>query len=110
MIAPPEPTVIPVKLSAKHGSALPLPADALKHLEKDGTNEANKQLINKAINYKNGRKQEQKMFSYINYYNHKEKLPSHYHPLVQYLEETEVKYHNDNLFENSPIGFPTRAQ
>jgi hypothetical protein len=50
------------------------------------------------------------LFNFNNYYNHREKLPQHYHPLVQYLEHTEVKYHNDNLFENSPIGFPTRAQ
>ena len=62
------------------------------------------------INYKNGRKQEPMLFNFNNYYNHREKLPQHYHPLVQYLEHTEVKYHNDNLFENSPIGFPTRAQ
>ena len=63
-----------------------------------------------AINYKNGRKQEPMLFNFNNYYNHREKLPQHYHPLVQYLEHTEVKYHNDNLFENSPIGFPTKAQ
>ena len=63
-----------------------------------------------AINYRNGRKQEPMLFNFNNYYNHREKLPQHYHPLVQYLENTEVKYHNDNLFENSPIGFPTKAQ
>ena len=62
------------------------------------------------INYENGRKKEPKMFNFSNYYNHREKLPRHYHPLVQFLEDSEVKYHNDNLFENSSIGFPTRAQ
>jgi hypothetical protein len=62
------------------------------------------------INYKNGKKIEPMLFSYTNYYSHREKLPQHFHPLVQYLENTELKYHNDNLYENSPIGFPTRAQ
>ena len=64
----------------------------------------------KPLNYKNGRKIEPSMFNYANYYSHREQLPRHYHPLVQYLESTELKYHNDNLFENSPTGFPTRAQ
>lgn len=62
------------------------------------------------LNYKNCRKLEPIMFNFTNYFVHKEKLPKHYHPLVQYLDKTEVKYHNDNLYENSPIGFPTRAQ
>jgi hypothetical protein len=62
------------------------------------------------INYKNGKKVEPVLLSFNNYFLHREKLPQHYHPLVQYLEKTELKYHNDNLYENSPIGFPTRAQ
>lgn len=64
----------------------------------------------KPIDYKNGRKIEQLMYSYDTYFKHKEKIPKHYYPLVQYLENVEVKYHNDNLFEDTPIGFPTRAQ
>lgn len=64
----------------------------------------------KSINYKNGRKLEPAMFSYSNYYTHREKLPQHYNPLLQYLENTEVKFHNDNLYEDSPIGLPTRSQ
>ncbi len=64
----------------------------------------------KPLEYKNGRKIEPSMFNYTNFYNHREQLPRHYHPLVQYLDATELKYHNDNLFENSPTGFPTRAQ
>lgn len=60
--------------------------------------------------YKNGRKVEQLMYSYETYFKHKEKIPKQYYPLVQYLENVEVKYHNDNLFEDSPLGFPTRAQ
>ena len=62
------------------------------------------------LNYKNGHKVTPKVINYSNYYMHREKLPFHYHPLVQFLEETEVKYHNDNLYEDSPVGFPTRAQ
>ena len=62
------------------------------------------------LNYRNGRKLEPAMFNFSNYFVHKEKLPKHYHPLVQFLDQTEVKFHNDNLFENSAIGFPTRAQ
>jgi hypothetical protein len=62
------------------------------------------------INYQNGRKVEPVLVSYQNYFMHREKLPQHYHPLVQYLEKTELKYHNDNLYDESPIGFPTRAQ
>lgn len=72
------------------------------------TNKSNKTKI--PINYNNGRKIEPIMYNFANYFMHKEKLPKHYHPLVQYLDQTEVKYHNDNLYENSPIGFPTRAQ
>lgn len=64
----------------------------------------------KPIEYKNGRKIEQLMYSYETYFKHKEKIPKQYYPLVQYLENVEVKYHNDNLFEDTPIGFPTRAQ
>lgn len=64
----------------------------------------------KPIEYKNGKKVENLMYNYENYYRHKEKIPKHYYPLVQYLENVEVKYHNDNLFEDSPCGFPTRAQ
>lgn len=63
-----------------------------------------------AINYKNCRKIEPQVLSFTNYYRHREALPQNYHSLVQFLEKTEVKYHNDNLFEQSPIGFPTRAQ
>lgn len=62
------------------------------------------------INYKNGRKIEPMFFSYSTYYRHKENLPQHYNSLVQYLENTEVKYHNDNLYDSSSIGLPTRAQ
>lgn len=62
------------------------------------------------INYRNGRKIEPMFFSYSTYYRHKENLPQHYSSLVQYLESKEVKYHNDNLYESSPIGLPTRAQ
>ena len=62
------------------------------------------------INYRNGKKIEPVLLSFSNYYAHRETLPQHYHPLVQYLEKTELKYHNDNLYEDSPIGFPTRAQ
>ena len=75
----------------------------------DKKNEVNKSTP-LPINYKNGRKKEPSMTNFTNYYNHREKLPKHYHPLVQYLESTEVKFHNDNLYEDSPIGFPTRAQ
>lgn len=60
--------------------------------------------------YRNGRKVEQLMYSYETYFKHREKVPRSYYPLVQYLENVEVKYHNDNLFEDSPLGFPTRAQ
>lgn len=64
----------------------------------------------KPFEYKNGRKIEQLMFSYESYFKHKEKIPKRFYPLVQYLENVEVKYHNDNLFEDTPLGFPTRAQ
>jgi hypothetical protein len=64
----------------------------------------------KPIEYRNGKKIEQLMYNYENYYKHKEKIPKRYYPLVQYLENVEVKYHNDNLFEDTPCGFPTRAQ
>lgn len=64
----------------------------------------------KPVDYKNGKKVEPVLFNYTNYYNHREDVPQQYHPLVQYLENTELKYHNDNLHENSVIGFPTRAQ
>ena len=69
-----------------------------------------KKSSTKPIEYKNGRKVEQLMFSSETYFKHKEKIPKHYYPLVQYLENVDVKYHNDNLFEDSPLGFPTRAQ
>lgn len=110
MSQPPEPTVLPVKLSAKtkNGPMLPLPVDPL-NLNGDA-NEGLNRSKTMPINYKNGRKQEPKMFNFNNYYTHREKLPRHYHSLVQFLEDTEVKYHNDNLFEDSSIGFPTRAQ
>lgn len=106
---PPEPTVLPVTLSAKtkQSGNVPMPTETLKTVETDAEIVRSKTL---PINYKNGRKQEPRMFSFSNYYKHKEQLPRHYHPLVQFLEDTEVKYHNDNLFENSSIGFPTRAQ
>ncbi|CAF0715423.1 unnamed protein product [Brachionus calyciflorus] len=64
----------------------------------------------KAINYKNGRKLEPSMYSFSNYYTHREKLPQHYNPLLQFLDSTEVKFHNDNLYEDSSIGIPTRSQ
>lgn len=109
MSLPPEPTILPVTLSAKskHGPILPVPMDILKPNEAEIELKRSKTM---PINYENGRKKEPKMFNFSNYYNHREKLPRHYHPLVQFLEDSEVKYHNDNLFENSSIGFPTRAQ
>jgi hypothetical protein len=78
--------------------------------EKTSMTNMNPNTKNDTINYKNGKKVEPVLLSYNNYFLHREKLPEHYHPLVQYLEKTELKYHNDNLYENSPIGFPTRAQ
>lgn len=110
MSQPPEPTVLPVTLSAKNKLApqVPVATDGSKINEIETVN------MNRAstmpLDYKNGRKQEPKMFNFTNYYNHREKLPRHYHPLVQFLEDTECKYHNDNLYANSVIGFPTRAQ
>lgn len=62
------------------------------------------------INYKNGKKIPPLLLDFDNYYRHKEKLPLHYKPLLQYLENTQVKYYYDNLYERSPIGQPTRAQ
>lgn len=83
-------------------SSSPKPkADHLNSTDLDST---------RPINYRNGKKIEPFLFSFNNYYKHREKLPQHYHPLVQYLDKTELKYHNDNLYEDSPIGFPTRAQ
>lgn len=79
-------------------------------LDTNHTKSSNFDTNFKSINYKNGRKLEPAMFSYSNYYAHREKLPQHYNPLLQYLEKTEVKFHNDNLYEDSPIGLPTRSQ
>lgn len=106
----PEPTVLPVTLSAKSkpGQALPIPVEKIEPNQPE--TETIKRSKTMPIDYQNGRKKEPKLFNFTNYYNHKEQLPRHYHPLVQFLEDTEVKYHNDNLFENSSIGFPTRAQ
>lgn len=107
----PEPTVLPVTLSAKSkpGQIQPVAVDVMEH-PNHIENESIKHVKTMPIDYQNGRKKEPRMFNFQNYYNHRENLPKHYHPLVQFLEDTEVKYHNDNLFENSSIGFPTRAQ
>lgn len=80
-----------------------------REFETPAISASNKTII-KPINYKNGKKIEKLMYSYDSYFKHQEKIPKHYYPLVQYLENVEVKYHNDNLFEDSPLGFPTRAQ
>lgn len=90
----------------KQLNTTPRPNSSAKADEADGA----RNVPVASINYKNGRKIEPTIVSYENYLNHREKLPNHYHPLVQYLEKTELKYHNDNLYEASPIGFPTRGQ
>lgn len=59
--------------------------------------------------YVNGRVKEEPRVNYETYYSHSEKVPENYHPLVQYLNKTELKYYNDNLFYETPIGFPTKA-
>ena len=98
---------------AKHVLSPNPPSSAAQPAHLISTNQQLNSNLTKSlndINYKNGKKIQPVLFNYTNYYNHREKLPQHYHPLVQYLENTELKYHNDNLYENSPIGFPTRAQ
>ncbi len=111
MSQPVEPTVLPVTLSAK--TKLKSMAPEVNNTAKQQGDMPIESLLRSntmPIDYKNGRKQEPKMFNFTNYYNHRERLPRHYHPLVQFLNETECKYHNDNLYANSVMGFPTRAQ
>ncbi|CAF0984172.1 unnamed protein product [Didymodactylos carnosus] len=48
-------------------------------------------------------------FDYETYYKHKEKDPEHHNPLLQYLSDTELKFHNDNIYEASPYGLPRRT-
>jgi len=59
--------------------------------------------------YVNGKLKEDKRVNYENYYTYGETFPERYHPLVQFLDDTELKFYNDNLFYNTPYGFPTRA-
>lgn len=99
----------PVTTNAIPTSTLPAPEPPTNLVTKESELKVNFRSA-PPLNYKNGRKLEPVMFNFNNYFIHKEKLPKHYHPLVQYLDQTEVKFHNDNLFENSPLGFPTRAQ
>ncbi len=111
MSQPVEPTVLPVTLSAKNKlNTATAAVNEAATKQSEVPIEPLKRSNTMPIDYKNGRKQEPKMFNFTNYYNHREHLPRHYHPLVQFLDETECKYHNDNLYANSVMGFPTRAQ
>lgn len=48
--------------------------------------------------YINGRLKEESRVNYETYYSHNEQTPDNYHPLVQYLDKTELKFYNDNIF------------
>lgn len=59
--------------------------------------------------FTNGRNFQEPKVNFETYYKYKEVLPSRFHPLIQFLDDTELKYYNDNLFDNTPFGFPTRG-
>jgi hypothetical protein len=63
----------------------------------------------KETQFLNGRARTTPKVNYETYYSYKEEAPAHFHPLLQYLDVTELKFANDNLYNNSPHGFPTRA-
>ena len=65
--------------------------------------------ITKHPEYINGRLKEESRVNYETYYAHNEQSPDSYHPLVQYLDKTELKFYNDNIFYDSPLGFPTKT-
>jgi len=66
-------------------------------------------FTSKEPEYINGRLKEESRVNYETYYAHNEKTPDSYHPLVQYLDKTELKFYNDNIFYDSPLGFPTKT-
>ena len=69
-----------------------------------------KSNVKHQLEYVNGRLKEESRVNYETYYSHKEETPDSYHPLVQYLDKTELKYYNDNVFYETPLGFPTKAR
>jgi hypothetical protein len=73
------------------------------------TQKLNPIQTSKQGDYMNGRVKSEPRVNYETYYSHKEQTPDNYHPLVQYLDTTELKYFNDNLFYETPMGFPTKA-
>jgi hypothetical protein len=63
----------------------------------------------KQSQFLNGRAKTTPKVNHETYYSYKEEAPQNFHPLLQYLDVTELKFANDNLYNNSPHGFPTRA-
>jgi hypothetical protein len=66
-------------------------------------------ITTKEVFFTNGRNFQEPKVNFETYYKYKEVLPSRFHPLIQFLDDTELKYYNDNLFSNTPFGFPTKA-